>query len=160
MQQIIEKKILLNGDIREFKCSLIHRGDGFGILRYIVDKPHNVSGLILPVKTVTCGFYWTDRPYTLYRWYYGGQNIGNYFNIADFVEITNTEFVWRDLVLDILCQPGKNPMILDEDELPPDIREELLEYINSSVRLILEDYEKIIVETEAMIPSRDILREE
>jgi len=151
LQTIIEKKHFLDGTLIEYNCTLVHIEEKLGILKYIVEKPYNISGLILPKGTVTYGFYWTDRRYTLYRWYYRGKNIGNYFNIADRIKLEDNEFHWRDLILDVLVKFDHTPQILDEDELPENIDEELRKYIDQSIDDIMTNFMEILAETDLLI---------
>ncbi|MBU0713464.1 DUF402 domain-containing protein [bacterium] len=151
MKKILEKKYLLNGDIRVYNCELIYNNQSFGILKYILEKQYNVSGLILPQSSITFAFYWIYRPYTLYRWYHNKKNIGNYFNIADQIVLNDSEFEWRDIVVDVLYRSDDLPIILDEDELPTDMPDHLLEYIHSAKRQIIENYQDIITETDQFL---------
>jgi len=151
MKKVLEKKHLLNGNIRVFECELIHNNQSVGILKYILEKQYNVSGLILPQSSITYAFYWIDRPYTLYRWYHDSKNIGNYFNIADQIVLNDSEFEWRDIVVDVLYRSDDLPIILDEDELPKDIPTDLLEYIHSAKCHIFENYQDIITETDQLL---------
>jgi len=151
MKKILEKKYLLNGDIRVYDCELIYKNHKLGILKYVLEKQYNVAGLILPGASVTYAFYWIDRPYTLYRWYYKEKNIGNYFNIADQIVLNDSEFEWRDLTVDILYLPDNLPKVLDEDELPSDIPNHLLEYIDLAKKHVIENYQGIIAETDQLL---------
>lgn len=151
MQIVSEIKHLLNGGKRVYKCELIYKDRASGILKYVLERQYEVSGLILPAKSVTYAFYWSARPYTLYRWYYNEKNIGNYFNIADRIELKDAEFSWRDLVVDILIQSEQEPVILDEHELPADIQASLLEYIHSATNFVLKSYKDILAETDILL---------
>ena len=151
MKKILEKKHLLNGDTRVYDCELIYKNHKLGILKYVLEKQYDVSGLILPIASVTYAFYWIDRPYTLYRWYYRGKNIGNYFNIADQIVLNDSEFEWRDLTVDILYLPDNLPKVLDEDELPSEISSHLLEYINTAKKDVIEKFQGIMAETDQLL---------
>ncbi|MDO9548399.1 MAG: DUF402 domain-containing protein [Candidatus Marinimicrobia bacterium] len=151
MKKILEKKHLINGDIRVYDCELIYNNQSFGILKYVLEKQYNVSGLILPQSSIAYAFYWINRPYTLYRWYHDGKNIGNYFNIADQIVLNDSEFEWRDLAVDILYLTDNLPKVLDEDELPSETPDHLLEYIYSAKSQIIEKYQNIITETDQLL---------
>lgn len=151
MKRALEKIHLLNGNIRVYRCELIYNNQSLGILKYNLEKQYEVAGLILPKLSITYAFYWINRPYTLYRWYFKGKNIGNYFNIADQVVLSDSEFEWRDIVIDILYRQDGLPNILDEDELPTDLPDYLLEYIGSAKSQIIENYQDILAETEQLL---------
>lgn len=147
-----EKKHLLNGKVILYNCELITVSKEFGILKYIVDREYKVGSIVLQSGIITYGFYWTDRPYTLYKWFdKKGEVAGNYFNIADSIVLTPQEFSWRDLVVDILILPSREVEILDEDEIPHSLDERLNKYIESSKQMILQHYQEVIPETTLII---------
>lgn len=147
-----EKKHLLNGKVILYDCELITVSKEFGILKYFVDREYKVGSIVLQPGIVTYGFYWTDRPYTLYKWFdKKGEVVGNYFNIADSILLTPQEFSWRDLVVDILVLPSGGVEVLDEDEIPHSLDEGLNKYIESSKQMILQHYQEIIPETTLII---------
>jgi len=143
----LEKKVLLSGKLHEYQCELALFTDTFGLLRYIIDREHRVDGITLHPGDVTLAFYWINRPYTLYTWRNDKPGLElYYFNIADRVSLTQTEFIWRDLVVDILIDEHKNAHILDEDELPSDLNPELSDYIERAKHHLLTHYHQIIAE--------------
>ncbi len=149
MQQCREIKYTLTGDRQTFVCELLQYEPGFGVLRYIIDREYRVSQYALLPGDITYGFYWENRPYTLYVW-----NLPRvdgrlyYFNIADSVSLRPGEFVWRDLAVDILIDAGKKIQILDENELPPDLSGELRRYIRTAADFVVERHQEIIRETD------------
>jgi len=152
MTRFREKKKLLNGNEVIYECELLTASEKFGILKYILEKKYKVNSLILPKGSTTYAFYWVERPYTLYKWYdINGKILGNYFNIADLIKLTENEFEWRDLVVDVLVSPEGALEVLDEDELPDDIDKKLMRYIENSKNLILQEYKFIIKETDELI---------
>ena len=54
----IEKKILLSGDVHTYSCELLHYENGFGILRYIIDREYDVHGVKLSPGDETIALYW------------------------------------------------------------------------------------------------------
>ncbi len=152
MKSCIEIKNLLAGGRVTFNCKLVALNKKSGVLEYILENEYKVNSLILPEGTITYAFYWKDRPFTLYKWFDKNKNIlGNYFNIADSIKLTENEFEWRDLIIDILVSPKGVLEVLDEDELPYDLNEKLMKYIENSKNLILREYEFIINETDKLI---------
>jgi len=152
MKICTEIKNLLEGGRVKFNCKLIALNKESGVLEYILENRYKVGSLILPKGSITYAFYWIDRPYTLYKWFDKNGNIlGNYFNIADSIKLTENEFKWRDLIVDILVSPEGVLEVLDEDELHYDLDKKLMKYIENSKNLILQDYKYIIKETNKSI---------
>ncbi|MGC9364159.1 MAG: DUF402 domain-containing protein [Fidelibacterota bacterium] len=157
MPVVIEKKELLNGAIHLYECDPILLNRNFGIIKYVLPKPQPVASLLLPKNTVTLAFYWRDRPYTLYRWYYQQRNLGNYFNIADRIVLKETEFQWRDLVVDILIDENQTVEILDRNELPVGLSASLQRYIDSATEHITTNYMAIFQETDRILHEQMLL---
>jgi len=96
------------------------------VLKYIIRRNNDIDGLKLSPGDITYGFYWTDRPYTLYVWIVNqGKDRAYYFNIADRILLQPAEFIWRDLAIGILIDPDLLVHMLDEDELPADLDPQL-----------------------------------
>lgn len=152
MTTCLEIKHTLFGDSKTYSCELLQYEPGFGMLRYVVDREHDISGHRLLPGDVTHALYWEDRPYTLYVWdprSKGGRL--SYFNIADSVSLQPEEFVWRDLAIDVLIDAAGRIDILDERELPPDLPQELRVYIGAAVDLVVGQHQKIIREANEQI---------
>lgn len=153
MKYCTEIKNLLAGGRVTFNCKLVALNKEPGILKYILKKKYKVGSLILPKGSITYAFYWINRPYTLYKWFdKNGKILGNYFNIADSISLTENEFKWRDLIVDILVSPKGVLEVLDENEVPYDLDGKLMNYIKNSKNLILREYKFIIEETDELIP--------
>lgn len=157
MPVVIEKKELLNGTIRLYECEPVLFNRNFGIIKYVLPKPHPVASLLLPENTLTLAFYWRDRPYTLYRWYYQQRNLGNYFNIADRIILKETEFHWRDLVVDVLIDENQTVEILDRNELPAELSAPLQRYIDSATEHVTANYMSIFQETDLILHEQMLL---
>jgi len=147
-----EKKRLLSGTEVTYDCELVALSDRLGILKYSIDQQWQVGSLILQPGAVTYGFYWPDRSYVLYKWLSeDGDVLGDYFNIADSVMLSAQEFSWRDLVVDILVLTTGQIEVLDEDEMPESLDEELRDYIESVKQMLLRNYPAVIMETIAIL---------
>jgi len=147
-----EKKILLSGKVKTYACELAHLDKGFGVLKYTIDQRYDVGPIKLQPGDTTIALYWSDRPYTLYVWQMNnGRDRAYYFNIADQVSLQPKEFIWRDLVVDVLVDPQGSLHVLDEHELPADLDPDLSRYIQSAKALIIRDYRKIIHEADATL---------
>jgi hypothetical protein len=148
----IEKKLTLAGIEKLFECELIHVNKNFGVLKYVIHRNNDIDGLKLSPGDITYGLYWTDRPYTLYVWIVNqGKDRAYYFNIADRVSLQPSEFIWRDLAIDILIDPDLRVHLLDEHEVPADIDPSLGNYIHSTKDLVLGQYKEIMAEADSLL---------
>ena len=157
MTACIEKKLTLSGAAHVFECELLHLGNDFGVLKYVIDREYTVNGITLHPGDITYALYWSARPYTLYIWHANGNRIHHYFNIADNISIQPKEIVWRDLAIDILIDADGNVHVLDEDELPPSLPAGLVDYIQAAKARILDYYKQIILEADTILRTRGIL---
>jgi hypothetical protein len=141
-----ETKITLSGETKTYPCELVSLENGAGILRYVIDREHDVHGVKLSPGDETMALYWEDRPYTLYVWRKQAvQDTAYYFNIADRISLTSQEFVWRDLAVDILVD-SRGVHILDEDEIPAGLDAGLLSSIREAQAHVLANHPRIIEE--------------
>jgi hypothetical protein len=148
---VTEIKRTLAGNEKRFECRRLAGGADHVVLLWISQAMMNVHGVALPPGTVTFAHYWTDRPYNVYHWMdRAGQTLGYYFNIADDTRIEPGLVSWRDLVVDVLIRPtsGK-PEVLDRDELPADLPEDLRAAIEAGVAAIIADSDRVVREIEA-----------
>jgi len=147
-----ERKRFLSGKEIVYKCELLTLRGQFGILRYLVRHQRRVGSLILPPGTVSYGFYWIDRPYILYKWFdKKGNEIGNYFSLADSVVLSPREFCWRDLIVDVLVLPTGQIEILDEEEIPESLDEQLKTRIELDKQIVMKNYRTTVEETTKML---------
>jgi len=147
---IKEIKRLFSGEEEIYQCEPVILRKKFALVKYTVDKRQKVGSIILYSGTLSYGFFWENRPYTLYKWKKDEKIIGNYFNVADAVKISKETIFWRDLVVDILVLPSDRVEVLDENQLP-DTSNDLKEYIMKSKNIILNNYKRIINETDGLI---------
>jgi hypothetical protein len=153
MSLCIETKRTLSGETKTYRCELLHFGSGFGVLRYVIDREYDVYGVELAPGDKTIALYWEDRPYTLYIWRRRtAKTPVYYFNIADRISLTPQEFIWRDLVVDILVD-SRGVHVLDEDELPSNLDARILQSIRETQAHILNNYPRIIKEAVAKLLS-------
>ncbi len=154
MPLCIEKKHTLSGEIQTYSCELVRLDDNVGVLKYVIDREYTVADVRLAPGDVTIALYWTDRPYTLYTWNPSGHGaIVYYFNIADRVVLSQGEFSWRDLAVDILIDGSGQAHILDEDDIPPALQPELRGYIEDAKHFVFSSYRDIIGEVEFLVGS-------
>jgi hypothetical protein len=146
MSICIEKKLTLSGHVYLFECELLRLNTDFGVLKYIIDREYTVSGIKLQPGDITLALYWINRPYTLYIWHLTGNRVVHYFNIAVKITLQPTEFLWRDLAVDILIDNDRNIHVLDENELPDNLEPELSQYIQSAKTTIVQKHPSIMKE--------------
>lgn len=127
MRVIKEVKLTLRGERHEFACRLLDRSPTHVVVLYPISARRRVGRLVLPRGAWTYGYFWRDRPYTVYHWVAPtGRTLGVYVNLADQIRLRPDEVRWRDLALDLLFTgDGERVQILDEEEtvvLPEEIR--------------------------------------
>ncbi len=116
MTDYLELKLKPGGERRQYATELIHRARGFVLVRF-----HMLSGggppdlpVTVPPGSVSLGYFWSRRPYNLYRWRDpAGMLIAHRFDAVTDVEITPAAVTYRDLVLDWWVLPGD--VLLEED---------------------------------------------
>ena len=121
---VIERKTKLDGSSVEFACAGVAIVPGrSAVLRYTVDRDRMIAGGIItvPAGTVTLGHFWADRPYNVYHWLVDGRTLAYYVNVSATPQISADSVEWLDLAVDILVRPDASFLVLDEDEVPPDI---------------------------------------
>lgn len=121
---IIERKTRLDGSSVEFACVPLAVVPGrSAVLGYAVDREWTVAGgvITVPKGARTVGHFWVDRPYNVYHWLVDGRTLAYYVNVSGPPEITADAVGWLDLAVDILVRPDASFLVLDEDEVPPDL---------------------------------------
>lgn len=151
-----EKKITLAGPIHTYSCERVFLGNGFGILKYVIDREYDIQGIHLSPGDITYALYWEDRPYTLYIWYRTKHDRPvYYFNIADSIRLSPDAFVWRDLIIDILIDSGRM-QVLDEDEFPGDLSTDLKAYVIEAKEHIINNYQSILEEARRELAGKSL----
>ena len=146
---VLELKRTLDGREQRFACRLIEGDRRHAVLLFIAAAHMHVHGVDLPAGTVTFGHFWTDRLYNVYHWLdRRGDTIAFYFNLSDSTTIGEGRLEWRDLVLDVLASPAGRVEVLDEDELPADLDQELRARIELGKRSILGAPQRLTAEIE------------
>jgi predicted RNA-binding protein associated with RNAse of E/G family len=147
---ILEIKRTLAGVEKRFDCSKLAGDQRHAVVLWIALQPMRVHGVDLPAGTVSFGHFWSDRFYNVYHWVDAAQRtIGLYFNIADQTQIGDTQLEWRDLVIDILATPAGRLEVLDEDELPATLADDVAAHIAAGKAAILGAPAAVIGEIES-----------
>ena len=121
---IIERKTRLDGSVSEYRCERLSlEVDRRAVLRYVMDRDWAIgdTGIVLRPGHITIAHYWTDRPYNVYHWLDGQKTIAYYCNVASDTIIREDIVGYLDLVIDVLVRPSGETIVLDEEELPPDL---------------------------------------
>jgi predicted RNA-binding protein associated with RNAse of E/G family len=150
MSPVTEIKRTLAGAEKRFECRLLAGGTSHVVLLWISPSDMNVQGIELPAGTVTFAHYWTDRPYNVYHWHdRAAKTLGYYFNIADETRVQPGLVTWRDLVVDVLVRPGGRPEVLDREELPAALPDDLRATIEAGVEILVGDIDRVLREVDA-----------
>ncbi len=118
------------------------------MLRYVVDQDRRIeaAGLVVPAGTVTIAHYWVDRPYNVYHWLTGGTTIGYYCNVVAATVVSEGLVTYDDLVVDVLIAPSGAALVLDEEDLPPDIAPAYRALINRALEELTGNSRRLAVE--------------
>lgn len=152
MASCTETKKTLLGNEKKYQCELVSLEKHYGILSYNIDKDWNVAGHQIPKGSKTTAFYWPDRNYNLY-WFKNPNDatLFYYFNVGDSFKLSPKEFKWRDLTIDLVVTTKGSIHVLDEEELPDDLSEELLSKIQTTVKYLFADYLSVIEEAKELL---------
>jgi predicted RNA-binding protein associated with RNAse of E/G family len=146
---VVERKTRFDGTVEEFACrGLLVEPGKRAVIRYDFERDWTVSGIRLPKGGYTAGHFWSDRPYNVYHWLDAGRTLGFYFNVGLVDEISETQVVWRDLIIDVLVKPDGAIDILDEDEVPADLPAEHRRTIAQALEQIVTNPKRLVAEIE------------
>lgn len=150
LPRLLEVKRTLEGREKRFECRVLARSQDSVVVLFVAAEAMHVHGVELPAGTVTFGHFWRDRPYNVYHWLRAGDGeaIGVYANLADETRLGGDTLAWLDLIVDLLVLPGRQPQVLDEDELPGDLSPPLRARIAEARRCLLRDLPALLVELE------------
>lgn len=115
----LERKQKPDGSWREYQCTLLHRAPGVVVVRFVMERGGVINGTPIAVDpgSVSHGYFWTRRPYNLYRMRRSdGSVIAHRFDAVTDVTIGDTGVSYRDLVLDWWVQPDGTIFEEDRDE--------------------------------------------
>ena len=153
MLQAVEVKRTLDGKVVEYPCkSILFEFGVRAVILCEIAEPEPVVGgrLTLAPGTRSYGFFWPDRPYVPYHWLVDGQTMLHYVNLGRVVSLDEDRIVWDDYAVDVLRWPDGRVEVVDEDEIPPDADEALLNFIASAKARLLAELDEVVavVETE------------
>ncbi len=119
MPEITERKRKADGSVREYRCSLVHRGAGLLVIRYVFDGAAGAfqTPLRIPPGTVSDGWFWQRQPYNLYRMKApDGSLVAHRFDALTDLKFGDSVVEYRDLVLDWWALPDDTIIEEDRDE--------------------------------------------
>lgn len=122
--RVTERKTRLDGSVVEFVCEgLAIEAGRRAVLRYVTDREWRLAGtdLVVPEGTVTIAHYWVERPYNVYHWIADGRTLPYYCNVVEGTTIAADLVAYTDLVVDVLIDRRGSALVLDEEDLPPDL---------------------------------------
>ena len=118
--KIIERKVKVDGSRHEYSCDVVLMTADLLIIAYVMRLGGTLPGVHLPVApgSVSYGYFWKDRPYSLYRMKRpDGSIIAHRFDAVGDVQWTPELLEYRDLVLDWWLLPDGTLIAEDEGEL-------------------------------------------
>jgi predicted RNA-binding protein associated with RNAse of E/G family len=148
---IIERKTRLDGSVSDYRCERLSlEVDRRAVLRYVMDRERVIgdTGIVLRPGQVTIAHYWTDRPYNVYHWLDGDRTIALYCNVASDTVIREDLVGYTDLVVDVLLRPSGETIVLDEEELPPDLAPARRIHIARALETIAAGPRRLVAEIE------------
>lgn len=118
MIAVTEVKRFLDGHTESFQCEALAVGAGAAVVRFRHRQGRTAGGFHLPAGSVTYGFFWRGRHYTLYR-FVGpdGRLIAHRFDVVDEVRISRRRIEYLDLLLDLWVDPEGHARLEDEDDV-------------------------------------------
>ena len=150
LPRITEVKRTVFGSEKRFQCAVLRHDGSHVVVLFVAPEAMCVHGIDLPAGTVTFGHFWTDRPYNVYHWLNPrtGATIGHYVNLSAHTCLSEDLLEWLDLIVDILVVPGRDPAVLDEDEVPAEADYALRSRIAQAKEAVLRDQARWLAEVE------------
>jgi hypothetical protein len=151
LPRLLEVKRTLDGGEKRFECRVLSRSEDRVVVLFVATEAMQVQGVALPAGTVTFGHFWEGRPYNVYHWLRPGEGtaIGVYANLASDTRLDGDRLVWLDLIIDVLILPGREPAILDQDEIPADAPVDLRRRLAHAQKRFFDDLPGLLAELEA-----------
>ena len=118
-RQVIERKIKHDGSVREFSCEGLRVTPNLAVVRYVIHNPGSfATPVTLPPGSISDGWFWKRKPYSLYRIRTpGGEVVAHRFDAVTKVNISEDVIAYHDLILDWWVLPGGQLVEEDRDEL-------------------------------------------
>lgn len=117
--RILERKQKPDGSWREYECGLLHLEPGLAVVEFRMAGGGNVyhPPVDIPPRSVSHGWFWTRRPFNLYRMHGpDGSLLAHRFDAVAGVRLSRDVVEYRDLVLDWWVLPDGTLIEEDRDE--------------------------------------------
>ncbi|MEX0785187.1 MAG: DUF402 domain-containing protein [Dehalococcoidia bacterium] len=116
--EIVEVKRHPDGGEDRFACELVVRLPRVAVVRFVHWRGRSHGGFSIPRGSVTHGFFWPRRRYSLYRMAApDGVPIADRYDIVEDARVSEREVSYLDLLLDIWIAPDGRVIVEDEDEV-------------------------------------------
>lgn len=114
----VERKRKPDGSERRYSTRLEFASPALVIVSYVMQRGGAVFGtpIDIPPGSVSYGYFWRSRPYTVYRMREGDRVIAHRFDAVTGVRIGRGEVSYRDLALDWWLTPEGRLIEEDRDE--------------------------------------------
>lgn len=125
--RITEVKRHVEGGAYRFECELVLRQRHLVVVLFRHWRGRSAGGFPIPRGSSTHGFFWSRRPYSVYR--IVGPNgglIAHRYDIVEDVRLGEREVSYLDLLLDVWVAPDGTVLVEDEDEVADYARRGLL----------------------------------
>lgn len=135
---------------QEFACHLLHRENGYLVLRYVNPGPAKINDIPVKKGSVTIAHYWNHKNYILWKIKEpDGLLKGYLFHICKNTAIGKNFVRYEDLELDIWFDPEGHATVLDQDEVDNCFEQGLIHadeisLINHQKKEILTNFKSIV----------------
>ena len=165
MTAYLERKVKPGGAVHEYETELLRRTAGAVVARFMMTRGGGPPRfpVEVPAGSVSYGFFWAKRPYSLYRWVdAGGRVIAHRFDAVTAVEISDAGVTYRDLALDWWALPDGRLIEDDRDELEALVAEGTMTareaaLAEEAARAVYRGYRRAIDEVEAVLRGLEAL---
>lgn len=116
---VIERKLKPGGEVREYRCELVHAAEGLMVVRFDMAAGGDAFQPPFPIPrgSWSLGFFWKRRTFNLYRMRGpGGAVLGHRMDALTDVRFGAGEVAYRDLALDWWVLPDETLIEEDRDE--------------------------------------------
>jgi Uncharacterized domain/protein associated with RNAses G and E len=153
MQKITEiKHIGMTEKQKEFDteaCLLEPPDRAVVCFRVPVEWTHPQCDLHVLPGSYSFGYFWSDRNYNVYHFVLpDGKPVGLYINVACNTTITSESIDWHDLYVDLWINNEGSLVILDENEVPADFDQDLVQIIHDVIDDLTREKLKVAAEIE------------
>tara|TARA_B100001123_G_scaffold422145_1_gene530657 strand:+ start:1501 stop:2031 length:531 start_codon:yes stop_codon:yes gene_type:complete len=114
----VEIKRKPDGSERRYRCVLEYASSSLVVVSYVMRQGGSVFGtpIDIPPGSVSYGYFWRFRPYTVYRMRESDRIVAHRFDAVAGVRLRPGEVSYRDLALDWWLTPEGDLIEEDRDE--------------------------------------------